>query len=160
MNNDELMDFSHIKQHVNQPYHPTYCANPTCRVELTTNNASTYRRGPNKLDRLCRECNKKKHASYRGKDRERYTSYSRARRAQRLKTEATLTVAEWREILQKWNNSCAYCGAKEDIEQEHINPLGSGGTHTKENVVPACKHCNRKKAKRTPEEAGMSLRQV
>ena len=73
-----------------------------------------------------------------------YMQRKRALRIYRLKENATLTKNEWQEILNKFNNKCAYCGEKAEA-QDHIIPLSKGGHHTKENVVPACKSCNSKK---------------
>jgi len=55
----------------------------------------------------------------------------------------TLTTAEWREIIESYSGLCVYCNKKCDKPtQDHIIPLSAGGSHTKENVVPACKSCN------------------
>ena len=40
---------------------------------------------------------------------------------------------------------------------DHVLPVSRGGQTTWTNVVAACVPCNRKKANRTPEEAGMHL---
>jgi 5-methylcytosine-specific restriction endonuclease McrA len=72
---------------------------------------------------------------------------NRARRRVRLRaTKSTLTVKEWRTILERWNHHCAYCGSETKLEQEHVVAISNGGTHTADNVVPACLPCNRKKA--------------
>lgn len=55
---------------------------------------------------------------------------------------------------------CQYCGTKlfwHNIEIEHIMPSSRGGQTTWTNCVAACKPCNKKKANKTPEEAGMTL---
>ena len=43
---------------------------------------------------------------------------------------------------------------------DHVIPRVRGGEHTWENVVTACVGCNHRKAGRTPQQAGMRLRQV
>jgi 5-methylcytosine-specific restriction endonuclease McrA len=71
-----------------------------------------------------------------------------------------LTLGEWKDILQRFDYRCAYCGHKlrldgtrwEVPEQDHVIPLSKGGKHTKANIVPACRHCNASKNKRTPRE--------
>lgn len=40
---------------------------------------------------------------------------------------------------------CAYCGATENIELDHIVPIARGGAHDLENLAPACLPCNRSK---------------
>jgi 5-methylcytosine-specific restriction endonuclease McrA len=82
-----------------------------------------------------------------------------ARKAELL---ATLTAQEWEDIKADFNYCCAYCGkAWHEIEgvlqQEHVIPVKLGGPYIKENIVPACKICNRKKGAKTPEEAGMPI---
>ena len=55
---------------------------------------------------------------------------------------------------------CQYCGDKlsdRSIEVEHILPASRGGQTSWSNCVATCKPCNKKKANRTPEEAGMQL---
>jgi 5-methylcytosine-specific restriction endonuclease McrA len=43
---------------------------------------------------------------------------------------------------------CAYCGATELIEVDHIVPLARGGAHEPTNLAPACRPCNRSKRDR------------
>ncbi len=43
---------------------------------------------------------------------------------------------------------CHYCGrvfSANDLTMDHVVPLVRGGTSTRGNVVPACKHCNNQK---------------
>ena len=58
---------------------------------------------------------------------------------------------------------CQYCGSRgnlKDLTFDHVVPRAMGGTTTWENVVAACIPCNRQKANRTPEQAGMRLRRA
>lgn len=81
------------------------------------------------------------------------------RRARKASLPATLTPAEYQAILEFYGFACAYCGrADVKLTQDHIIPLSQGGSYTKENIVPACRHCNFSKGSRTPEQAGMKLR--
>lgn len=53
---------------------------------------------------------------------------------------------------------CQYCGHKgkrSELNIDHLVPRSRGGGSTWENVVVACIPCNRLKANRLPEEAGM-----
>ncbi len=69
-----------------------------------------------------------------------------------------------RELYKRDNNTCMYCGCKPgtaELTIDHIIPKsrirpGECAT-TWENTVLCCVSCNRKKANRTPEEAGMKL---
>jgi 5-methylcytosine-specific restriction endonuclease McrA len=65
-----------------------------------------------------------------------------------------------RNIFIRDENTCQYCGQRlptRELTLEHICPVSRGGASDWENVVLACKSCNRKKANRTPQEAGMRL---
>ncbi|MFC1593037.1 HNH endonuclease, partial [Candidatus Omnitrophota bacterium] len=54
--------------------------------------------------------------------------------------------------------TCQYCGKEtRQLTLDHITPRHRGGQHTWENMVGACVLCNRRKAGKTPEEAGMQL---
>ena len=56
--------------------------------------------------------------------------------------------------------TCQFCGARKPIGEltyDHVVPRSQGGKTTWTNIVTACEPCNRKKANRTPEQAGMRL---
>lgn len=73
-------------------------------------------------------------------------SRASAKRRARLKIDATLTAAEWADIVLFYDSSCAYCFKKNiKLTQDHVIPVSKGGHHTKENVVPACRSCNSRK---------------
>lgn len=88
-------------------------------------------------------------------------------RANRAKAPGTdPTVAELRARLVECSGRCTYCGVGlEDatwttrsgrtrplLEWEHCVPLSRGGSRSIENVVPACKPCNRRKWAWMPSE--------
>lgn len=55
---------------------------------------------------------------------------------------------------------CQYCGDEfrtEDLTFDHVLPVSRGGERSWQNIVTCCVACNRQKADRTPEEAGMQL---
>lgn len=55
---------------------------------------------------------------------------------------------------------CMYCGSEFNsklLTRDHIIPKSQGGTDTWDNVITACKACNNKKDRFTPEQAGMPL---
>jgi 5-methylcytosine-specific restriction endonuclease McrA len=84
--------------------------------------------------------------------------------ARRHGRQATLTVAQWQDILAAFGYACAYCGRgwheiTGKLNQEHVIPVSQDGGYTVDNIVPACGACNTRKAGRTPEQAGMTLRQ-
>jgi 5-methylcytosine-specific restriction endonuclease McrA len=57
-----------------------------------------------------------------------------------------ITAAEWLQIKADYSSLCAYCNARETPEesltQDHVIPLNKGGSHTADNIVPACGECN------------------
>ena len=69
------------------------------------------------------------------------------RRAALDATECTLTADEWQSILERNKHKCYWCGKKsKKLTMDHVIPLSKGGRHVKENIVPACRSCNSKKA--------------
>ena len=61
--------------------------------------------------------------------------------------QGTLAGYEVREyLLEKWNRTCAYCGAKDvPLEIDHIHPRSKGGADRVSNLTLACHVCNQKK---------------
>ncbi|KKL99040.1 hypothetical protein LCGC14_1818390 [marine sediment metagenome] len=55
-----------------------------------------------------------------------------------------VTAKEWRTICESYGGRCAYCGSPGST-QDHVVPISRGGTHTADNVVPACSSCNSRK---------------
>lgn len=63
------------------------------------------------------------------------------------------------EIFHRDHYTCQYCGRESrQLTLDHVKPRHQNGQHTWENLVSACVPCNRRKAGRTPEQAGMKLR--
>lgn len=82
--------------------------------------------------------------------------YKAKRRAALEATECTLTANEWAEIVGLYHGLCAYCGVDLGTTQDHVIPLvprqgEPRGTHTRDNVVPACKSCNSSKCNKPVE---------
>lgn len=62
------------------------------------------------------------------------------------------------EIFNRDKYTCQYCGRQtRQLTLDHVLPRYQGGEHMWENLVSACIPCNRRKAGRTPEQAGMKL---
>ena len=62
------------------------------------------------------------------------------------------------EVFKRDQYTCQYCGKKtRQLTLDHVIPRYRGGQHTWENIVSACVACNRRKAGKTPKEAGMRL---
>lgn len=78
-------------------------------------------------------------------------NYRHLKRANGVK----ITVGQWRDLCERFNNRCAYCGIHEVILQilynqkltiDHVTPVSKGGEHSIENIVPACVSCNSSKS--------------
>jgi 5-methylcytosine-specific restriction endonuclease McrA len=64
-------------------------------------------------------------------------------------------------VYARDGHACQYCGVAPGLEQltlDHVVPLSRGGGSGWENVVTCCVRCNRRKADRTPDSAGLHLR--
>jgi 5-methylcytosine-specific restriction endonuclease McrA len=65
-----------------------------------------------------------------------------------------------RNIFKRDYWACQYCGTQpggDELTIDHVIPRSQGGTSTWENCVLACVGCNKRKADRTPKQAGMKL---
>jgi hypothetical protein len=56
------------------------------------------------------------------------------------------------QLLVEGDCCCAYCGATDELQWEHIIPQSRGGPDTIDNMVQACPTCNGKKGARDPFE--------
>lgn len=69
-------------------------------------------------------------------------------------------VVSRKNILLRDRDTCQYCAVKfhpSVLTLDHVIPRSQGGPSSWANLVACCSPCNRKKANRTPEEAGMML---
>jgi 5-methylcytosine-specific restriction endonuclease McrA len=58
-------------------------------------------------------------------------------------------------LLEKWNRTCAYCGAtKVPLQIEHITPKARGGSNRVSNLTLACEPCNTARGTQTAAEFG------
>jgi 5-methylcytosine-specific restriction endonuclease McrA len=66
-----------------------------------------------------------------------------------------------RNIFKRDHFQCQYCGVNpggEELTIDHVVPRAQGGVSSWTNCVLACVDCNKRKADRTPQQAGMKLR--
>lgn len=66
-------------------------------------------------------------------------------------------------IFKRDRYTCQYCGIQpgpEELTIDHVMPRSRGGTSTWDNCLLACVECNKRKADKTPSEAGMPARKV
>lgn len=93
-----------------------------------------YRRDPAKF--------KAQRAAYLAKNPAVKRASDQAYRARRLVAPGSFTGAEWRTLVKRWGNVCAYDGAPGPLEADHRIPLSRGGTNYIGNILPACRSCN------------------
>ena len=71
-------------------------------------------------------------------------------------------ATEWEDlrriVFKRDRGRCAYCGAPAE-HLDHVVPICQGGTNNLDNLVAACANCNLSKGGRTPEQAGMELKE-
>ena len=66
-------------------------------------------------------------------------------------------------IFKRDRYTCQYCGKQpgpEELTIDHVMPRSRGGTSTWANCLLACVECNKRKADKTPAEAGMPMRKT
>jgi 5-methylcytosine-specific restriction endonuclease McrA len=66
-----------------------------------------------------------------------------------------------RNIFKRDHFTCQYCGIQpgsEELTIDHVVPRAQGGISSWSNCVLACVDCNKRKADRTPDQAGLRLR--
>jgi 5-methylcytosine-specific restriction endonuclease McrA len=64
-------------------------------------------------------------------------------------------------IYLRDHHQCQYCGRvlhPEQLTYDHVIPRAKGGKTTWQNIVTCCIACNKRKGKKTLEQAGMQLR--
>jgi len=66
-----------------------------------------------------------------------------------------------RNVMLRDGFQCQYCARRRptvELDIDHVQPRSRGGPDTWTNLVTACQPCNRRKGRRTPQEANMPLR--
>ena len=124
-NKEEKLEYSRKYYEENRGYYREY---------------SRKYRQDNKEETL--EYNKK----YRQDNPEVYRLHQKRRRKRMAQLPHDLTLEEWEDALEFFNDSCAYCGVSDDtVGKEHIIPVVKGGGYTADNIIPSCKSCNSSK---------------
>lgn len=73
---------------------------------------------------------------------------------QRNMEDVDYSLAHWTMAMLHFKGSCAFCGVKEGrakaakLDRDHLVALSKGGKTTKDNIIPACKRCNRGRGNR------------
>lgn len=71
--------------------------------------------------------------------------YSQKREAKKKNLSATLTLEQWENTKNFFDNRCCYCGVETNLVQEHFIPVSKNGVYSEENIVPSCRSCNSSK---------------
>jgi len=70
----------------------------------------------------------------------------------------TVSTFSKRNVFKRDKHTCQYCGKQtRALTIDHVTPRSRGGQSNWLNVVAACEDCNKRKADKSPEEAGMRL---
>jgi len=91
------------------------------------------------------EANTEKRKAWCEANTEKTSQYTHRRKAIKRSLLSTLTVTQWEEIKQHFNNACCYCGEGKPLHQEHFLALSKGGEYSRDNILPACGSCNSSK---------------
>lgn len=82
------------------------------------------------------------------------TKAAKVRRFVMMHEPDAMTDAEWEAKKSAYRFTCAYCAGPGPVEMDHVIPLSKGGRHNPDNVVPACRSCNKSKGDKTLDEWG------
>lgn len=111
-------------------------------------------RNPNRWREITNIANRK----YRRTENGKIISHNQNAIRRQAQRSGYLSLAEWREILEKQNFCCAYCTRRfDDVlapTVDHVVPLSRGGQHARENIVAACQSCNSRKSNREVRSCG------
>ena len=62
-------------------------------------------------------------------------------------TSSQEAIRMWRRnVKEKWDYKCAYCGSGKNLTIDHVVPRCKGGTDFTKNVVCCCHSCNQSKS--------------
>lgn len=118
------------------------------RDRMVLNSRGYYVRHREKLAEYRKEYyknNTEKYRSYERTDRQRKLKNIRGHRykARMKDLPNDYTSIQWEQCQNYFDNSCAYCGAKEEtLTKDHFVPITKGGEFNINNIIPACGSCN------------------
>jgi 5-methylcytosine-specific restriction endonuclease McrA len=99
-----------------------------------------------------REARQVKHREYYRDNTDKRYAWKAARRARLAGAVCTATRKQIADLKLVWG-CCAYCFRSDRrLTVDHLTPLSRGGSHTIDNLVPACRPCNSSKGTRTLSE--------
>jgi hypothetical protein len=70
-----------------------------------------------------------------------------------LRPPSSIWIDLRQQVFARDDYTCRYCGQRGGVlECDHVFPVSKGGGHELDNLVTACRPCNRAKRDKTPEE--------
>jgi len=138
------------KNKYSKKYNPKYYENNKEKTkeqakEYRNNNKEKVKESKNKYRLTHLEEERMSKRIYLINNRDKVNLCHQKRKAKKRKLPRNLTVEQWEKIKSDFNNSCAYCGSKLPLAQEHFIPLSKGGEYTVNNIIPSCQSCNSSK---------------
>lgn len=118
------------------------CCN-TCKQILPV---TSYNKRPGSLDGLrytCKECASTNAKNWKINNPERFREYLSSRDVKRAGNQVFVILPK--DMRRVYESACVYCGATENITQDHVIPIHRGGHHSAGNLVSACLSCNSSK---------------
>ncbi len=91
---------------------------------------------------------KARYAAYYPAHRDEFAIKATNSKARRRGANGTITLTEWKSVLERCGHKCLCCGTSDNLTMDHIVPISLGGLHTVENVQGLCGTCNRRKHKK------------
>ena len=76
---------------------------------------------------------------------ERAVVLTRNRRSKIKNNGGSFTLKEWKNLCNKWKDTCLSCGRIGKLSIDHVIPVSKGGNNSIWNIQPLCMPCNSKK---------------
>lgn len=119
-----------------------------------TKHLSEFHKNKNRLDGIanyCKQCSSAKVKRW-VKDNpdgaKNIWNKDKRRRRKALALSASYLLPEaWNTLRQAFNDSCAYCGERKELYQDHVVTIGREGAGDN-TIIPVCKECNSSKNNR------------
>lgn len=70
------------------------------------------------------------------------------RRARKVGAKGAVSVADMISLDSLWGTVCLRCGARSNLQWDHVQPLARGGAHCISNLQRLCRSCNEQKQAR------------
>jgi len=99
-----------------------------------------------------REVLQKRSAKFYKDNPNKMKTYVQKRNAKKRLLPSSFTFKQWEEVKLYFGQKCCYCGKELPLTQEHFIAINKGGGYIKENMIPACGHCNSSKSDKLFEE--------